>query len=402
MRMRGPMWTCCALPSSEPSSVLSSMHTDLPVLRLGLVVNPCAGVGGPVALKGSDGAGVYADALRRGGTARATDRAAEALAALEAYAGQIELTTWGGAMGEDSARDAGLQPIVAGHASEDHQTDADDTRAAVRQLRDSGIEVLLFAGGDGTARDILEVVGDRLPVLGIPAGVKMHSGVYAINPASAGRLLCKLVSTGWVDLVRGEVRDIDEEAFREGEVRTRFFGEMLVPDDQDLLQQVKCAGQAGEEEILQGLAAWVVETMQAGCTYVIGPGSTTAAVMQELGLEFTLLGVDVIRDGGLLARDAAEREILALVNDTDARIMVTAIGGQGHILGRGNQQISPRVIHSVGPEHIQVLATREKLRSLDGRALRVDSGDPELDRALCGHLQVFAGYEDRLFYPVQN
>lgn len=378
------------------------MTAPLPSLRLGLIVNPCAGVGGTVALKGSDGAEIFADALRRGATARAGERATEALLMLAEHVAGVQLYTWGGAMGEASARAAGFDPVVAGHAPDDRITSAADTRAAAETLLESGIELLLFAGGDGTARDILEVVGEQIPVLGIPAGVKMHSGVYAVNPASAGRLLRKLVTDGWIDLVQAEVRDIDEDAFREGVVRTSLYGEMLVPDDQDLLQQVKCAGQAGEEEILQGLAAWVVETMQAGCTYIIGPGSTTATIMQELGLAGTLLGVDVVRDGELLASDAGERELLELVDGSDARILVTAIGGQGHILGRGNQQISPAVIGHVGPGRIAVVATRDKLRSLDGRALRVDTGDADLDQRLSGHIQVLAGYEDRLFYPVQH
>lgn len=378
------------------------MPSELPALRLGLIVNPCAGVGGRVGLKGSDGAEVYADAISRGARARAPARATEALVALLPFAKQLELRTWGGAMGADSARDAGLEAEVLGAPGSDGLTEAADTRAAALSLERSGAELLLFAGGDGTARDILEAVGERIPVLGIPAGVKMHSGVYAINPASAGRLLGKLASTGWIDLVAGEVRDIDEEAFRQGVVRTRYFGEMLVPDDQDLLQQVKCAGQAGEEEVLQALAAWVVETMEPECTYVIGPGSTTATIMQELGLEHTLLGVDVVRDGELLALDAGERDILNLVDGGDARVIVTAIGGQGHILGRGNQQISPAVIRQVGLHRITVVASRDKLRSLDGRALRVDSGDAQLDAELAGHIQVLAGYEDRLLYPVKN
>lgn len=378
------------------------MPIQMRSLRLGLIVNPCAGVGGPVALKGSDGAGIFADALRRGATARAGERATEALRTLAEQESGLQIHTWGGAMGEASVRAAGFDPVIVGNAPGDRISSAADTREAAKTLLEAGIELLLFAGGDGTARDILGVVGERIPVLGIPAGVKMHSGVYAVNPASAGRLIRKLLTDGWIELRLAEVRDIEEDAFRDGIVRTSLFGEMLVPDDQDLLQQVKCAGQAGEEEILQGLAAWVVETMEAGCTYIVGPGSTTAAIMQELNLAYTLLGVDVVRDGALLASDVNEQELLNLVNGTDARILVTAIGGQGHILGRGNQQISSRVVECVGPGRITVVATREKLRSLNGRALRVDSGNADLDRLLSGHIQVLAGYEDRLFYPVQN
>ncbi len=370
------------------------------MLKLGLVINPCAGVGGPVGLKGSDGADVLADALRRGATPRAAARSREALALLAASRQPVRLLTWGADMGAEAATAAGLEAEILG--SPQDVTSAADTRAAVTALVAAGIDLLLFAGGDGTARDVLEVVGDQVPVLGIPAGVKMHSAVYAVNPRAAGRLLVRLAGDGFLDLVEAQVRDIDEAAFRRGEVRARHYGDLLVPDDRDCLQSVKCGGQAGEEEVLAGLGEWVAAGMADDCTYVIGPGTTTAAVMAALQLPNTLLGVDVVRDGAVLVADAGEQEILDCIAGREARIVVTAIGGQGHVFGRGNQQISPRVIRAVGRAGIIVVASRDKLRGLDGRCLHVDTGDAELDAHLSGHLPVVTGYDDRVLYPVSG
>ncbi|MGA0121568.1 MAG: ATP-NAD kinase family protein, partial [Gaiellales bacterium] len=143
---------------------------------IGLVVNPVAGLGGAVGLKGTDG--LVEEALARGAVPRASDRAAAAIAALPA---DVPVATAAGAMGEDALQRAGRTPalLVPGGAL---TTTADDTRQAVRALADAGVELLLFAGGDGTARDVCAAVGDATPALGIPAGVKIQSAAFAESP----------------------------------------------------------------------------------------------------------------------------------------------------------------------------------------------------------------------------
>lgn len=368
-------------------------------LKLGLIINPMAGIGGAVGLKGSDGATVVADALARGAVQRAGARAAVALAMLEPVAQRIECFCYGGAMGADVLRQLGLPCQVIGEPGA--PSSAEDTIRAARQLAGLGIDLLVFAGGDGTARDMVTAVGVDVPVLGIPAGVKMHSGVYAVSPQAAGELLLRLVQGGLVDIGLCEVRDLDEQAFREGQVRARFYGELLVPRVGGFLQQVKSSGREVEALVVQDIGAELVESMQDDCLYLVGTGSTPSGFMQELGLENSLLGVDAVCNGELLATDIQEQQILALLDSyPDVRIIVTATGGQGHVFGRGNQQFSAEVIRRVGRDNLIIVASKTKITQLQGRPLLVDTGDPDLDRQLCGYHRVITGYHDTIVYPL--
>ena len=373
------------------------------VLHIGLVVNPLAGLGGSLGLKGSDGE-VLRDRLP-GLTPqqrhRALDRVERALRPLLAAADSVRYSTWSGSMGAETLQALGMSHQVLGGA-EAELTSSADTRNAVQALCDAGVDLILFAGGDGTARDIFDVVGGSFPVLGIPAGVKMHSGVFAVSPEAAGELLLQLATGGLVGLVPREVRDIDEEAFRHDQVRSRFYGDMLVPGEGRYLQHTKVGGRESPELVADDIADWLAEHMEAGRTYLIGPGSTTAAIMARLNLANTLLGVDVVRDSTLLESDADEETLLAQLSAAPggASIVVTIIGGQGNLFGRGNQQFSPEVIRAVGLDNIVIVAAKSKIAALEGRPLLVDTNDPELDRALCGWRSVITGYEDRILYRV--
>lgn len=370
------------------------------LLRIGLVVNPLAGVGGSVALKGSDHEAAR-EALRRGASPQAPARATRALLRMGEAARRVQWFTWGGDMGERSLREAGLEARVLGHPGAD--TGAGDTADAARALRDAGVDLLVFTGGDGTARDIAAAVGHGLPVLGIPAGCKMHSGVYAVNPEAAGQLLAELVHGALVNITEGEVRDIDEEAFRAGRVRARTFATLRVPAEGRFLQRVKCGGREVEDLVLTEVAAHVIDSMEDDAWYLMGSGSTVNLIMEQLGLDNTLLGVDLVRDEVLVGSDVTASQILEhLADGAPAYAVITVIGGQGHLFGRGNQQFSPEVIRRIGRDHLIVVATRTKLKELEGRPLLVDTGDPELDRELCGLIPVVTGYEDEVLYRVST
>ncbi len=373
------------------------------VLHVGLLVNPLAGLGGSRAMKGSDGEALRAIAadLEPAERRRAADRVYRALALLARSGAAVHFSCWGGDMGESTLADAGIEAEVLGGPGATLST-PDDTRAAATAFRAAGVDLILFGGGDGTARDILDAVGTDCPVLGIPAGVKMHSGVFAVSPEAAGELLANLAAGGLVGLRPAEVRDVDEESLRRDVVRSRFYGELLVPGESRYLQHTKVGGREDAGLVAADIAAWLVEQMEEGRTYLVGPGTTTAAIMEELGLPNTLLGVDVVRDGQLLAADADESALLQLLGESGgpASLVVTAIGGQGHVFGRGNQQFSPAVIRRVGTDNIEVVAAKSKIAALGGRPLLVDTDDPVLDAELCGYRPVITGYDDRVLYRI--
>lgn len=366
------------------------------IFRMGLIINPLAGVGGPAALRGSDG--VAGLALERGAVPQAQQRTRLALEPLLGLAERIEFLCLPGAMGGELLAQMGFRHRLVGTL--DGPSGADDTRRAVQAMQEAGVSLILFAGGDGTARDVGDVAREGQPVLGIPAGVKIQSGVYAISPRAAGELARRLVEGGLVRLASGEVRDLDEAALRDGRVASRWYGELTVPVEGHFMQQVKQGGVESEELVLLELADWLAEEWQPGVRYVFGPGSTLHGLAANLGLDGTLLGVDVVESGQVIARDVTEAELLALVSDHPAFILVTAIGGQGHIIGRGNQQISPRVLRAVGLDRLRVVATKRKLATLEGRPLLVDSGDPALDAAFPDAIRVWSGYREELLYPV--
>jgi predicted polyphosphate/ATP-dependent NAD kinase len=359
---------------------------------LGLIVNPVAGLGGRVGLKGSDGAEIQRKALALGATPRAPERAAEALERIRRVDG-LEVVTYPGEMGEDAARTSGYQPVVIG-SIRSGKTTPEDTRSAAREMLEQNVDLLLFTGGDGTARDIYSTIGEKIPVLGIPAGVKIHSAVFGTNPRGSGDLAALYLAGRVTSLREAEVMDIDEDAFRRGVVAARLYGYLRIPFRTSLVQTLKVAS-AGEEASLASIAYDIVETMEDDCLYIIGPGTTTRSVMSELGLDKTLIGVDIVLNRELLAADVNEDQLLALLEKHRAKIVVTPIGGQGCIFGRGNQQISPKVIEDVGRDNIIVVSTTEKLYALGRRPLWVDTGDQEVDNMLTGYIRVVTGYNEQ-------
>lgn len=359
------------------------------IRRAGLIVNPVAGMGGAVGLKGTDG--LVETALQLGAVQVSVGRAVRFLGKLKPLGGAIDFVTCPGEMGEEAFRRASLPFRMLSGMERKGRTTSDDTKLAAAKMLEEGVEVIAFCGGDGTARDIFDTVGDRVPVIGIPAGVKMHSGVFAVSPEAAAGILVRFL-WGELPLKEAEVADVDEEAFRQGRVSSRIYGYMNVPYDPERVQGMKVASQliGDVSENALAIAEWIVEGMEGGVTYVLGPGSTVKKINQVLGIEGSQLGVDVIRDKRLVAADASEEIVFRNVRDGRARIIVSPIGNQGFIFGRGNQQISPRVIRAVGKENVLVIATREKLRWT--RCLRVDTGDPEIDALFLGPMRVVADY----------
>jgi predicted polyphosphate/ATP-dependent NAD kinase len=367
--------------------------------RLGLLVNPIAGMGGRVGLKGTDGPGTAERARALGAMPLSPARAKIALGVIaERLRRRLEVVAAAGAMGEDVARAAGFVPRIVGRSGAGATT-AGDTEEAARAMAEFGVDLLLFAGGDGTARNVCAAVGVRIPVLGIPTGVKMHSAVYATHPRTAGELAARHLMGPPSPCREAEVMDIDEEAFRAGRVSARLYGALLVPQDRRLVQGLK-SGSAGDAADLGGIAAEVVGRMGDGVLWIVGPGTTTRAITERLGAPKTLLGVDLYSRGELVAVDVTEARILEHLDGTPARIVVTPIGGQGYLFGRGNQQLSGEVIRRVGKSNIVVVATAAKLAALRGEPFLVDTGDDEVDGLLAGYIRVVTGYGMESVYRI--
>jgi NAD+ kinase len=354
---------------------------------MGVVVNPIAGMGGRVGLKGTDNK--VEEARRRGAEPRSPDRAVQALSHMAEQGVDVELLTYGGEMGENEARKAGLAPAVVGDPG-DEDTSAEDTRQAVHEFVSRGVGLVLFVGGDGTAVDVAETLAELdvdTPMLGVPAGVKVYSSVFAVTPRAAGRIAVTFDRTE-----RREVNDIDEDAYRGGDVNTELKALAWVPVGEDV-QSSKQVGGGTVEQLAQAAASEMRE--ESGVTYVLGPGSTVDAIKTELGFDGTPLGVDVWRDGEVLVRDATESDILAKLGERNV-VVVSPIGGQGFVFGRGNPQISPDVIRR---SEVEVVASRQKLE--DTGVLRVDTGGHDLDEELRGWQRVRVGkFERRLLKMV--
>jgi predicted polyphosphate/ATP-dependent NAD kinase len=369
--------------------------------KLGLIVNPVAGMGGAVGLKGTDGPELLERARQLGAVPRAEDRTRAALAQLAPHGEDLEILTYSGSMGESAVVAPGLNPTKIGSAVSSVTTPA-DTKNAARGMAAEGVDLLLFAGGDGTARDIHDAVGTALICLGIPAGVKVQSAVYAASPAVAGHIADAWLTGGINRTKQAEVMDIDEENYRREILSSRLYGYLEIPDAGNRLQSRKAASAPTERTAQQAIAADVVEQMTDDSYYIIGPGTTCMALMEQLELDASLLGVDVIHARRVVGRDMSERQILDAVPEGDAQLILTPVGGQGFLLGRGNQQISPEVIRRVGKKNILVLATPGKISSLTGRPLLVDTGDPMCDSYLCGYYRVLTGYREATVYRVSD
>lgn len=407
---------------------------------IGLVVNPVAGIGGPAGLAGSDGADVQRLAASRGALSRVQERAALALSVLAAQHPGLVVATAAGEMGADAVRAAGLVPCVV-YAAAGASSEGTDTARAVAAVAAAGADLVLVVGGDGTLRDAAAGLGaapfacttpqehrvsrhqnaesgfstpslrscsregresePRMPaVLGIPAGVKMYSPVFAISPRAAGALAADWVTRGGLPTADREVLDIDEAAMRRARVDPTLYGMLRVPYLAGRTQARKAATPASEAAAVEAAARGAIARMLPGIRYLLGPGGTTAAIARQLDVEGSPLGVDVVLDGAVIVRGASEQQLLAEIARGPAQAVVTVIGGQGFLLGRGNQQLSASVLRALGDDPLLVVAPEQKLIDLLGRPLLVDTGDLDLDARLAGHVRIVTGVGTSSLYAV--
>lgn len=354
---------------------------------IGMIVNPVAGMGGSVGLKGTDGGDLYARALELGAEPVTPGRTIEMLSHIK-HLDRIHLLVAPGVMGEAYAQDFDLQKTVVGKVGE--KTSPADTRRIARKMVDLGVDLLVFVGGDGTARDLYDAIRSAVPVVAVPAGVKVFSSVFAVSARSAAEMVDAYIEG--TSFVEEEVLDIDEKAYREDRLSSRLYGYLVVPEVRKHLQAGKAASDTTlpSRLIKKEIAEYIVAEMNPKTLYLLGPGTTVKAIADQLGLPKTLLGVDAIYAGELVEKDLNERGILRLFDRYEKRmIIVTPIGGNGFIIGRGSKQFTPQIIKQVGKENILVVGTRDKIDALE--CLRVDTGDFELDQTLSGYLKMWIG-----------
>jgi predicted polyphosphate/ATP-dependent NAD kinase len=388
--------------------------------KIGFIINPIAGMGGRVGLKGTDG--VLIEAISRGAEPEAQTRAFEAMNKfVELYGNLVQnnnksdkniiILTCSGAMGFYVLKKASLfnhkniQVQIVYEPENPENTKAEDTKQACEIFQNRGVELIIFCGGDGTARDVFSVVDAKTQILGIPSGVKMHSGVFATHANVIGELLLDFLKGG-LDSADAEILDLDETRYRAGEWNIRLFGVAKTPHDPSLIQRGKhMVESASEDEIKEEIAEYIKEEMEnnTNVMYILGSGSTVKAIGKLIGLDITLLGIDAVYQGKLIGKDLNEKELLGLISEYEkSRLILSPIGAQGFILGRGNLQLSPEVIKKVGLDKIDVISTPAKLADLE--ALRVDTNDQELDSAFekMGYLKVIFGYRQMRLKKVSD
>lgn len=373
-------------------------------MKLGFIVNPIAGMGGRVGLKGTDG--VLKEAIARGAKPVAPERAVEFLKKLKENCGNldIEILTCPSVMGEEEAKAAGvnfrLLPMKLGS-----ETSAEDTKTAVRMLIEANVDLIVFVGGDGTAKDIYDAVKNcsaYAPVLGVPSGVKMYSGIFAVSPADAADVVLAFAENQ-AETADFEIMDADEKAIRSDTFAVKLHGFLKGPFIPMRIQGSKQVSPetVDERENQTAIAKSIIEEMRPDATYILGPGTTVKRIAELLGVEKTVLGVDIYKNGKVLL-DVDEKRILDEVKDWQKTwIILSPIGHQGILLGRGNQQISPEIVKRVTKQRIIVAATKSKLQSIEGNVLRVDTGDAEVDKMLRGYIKVITDYREWRLMPVQ-
>jgi predicted polyphosphate/ATP-dependent NAD kinase len=361
--------------------------------NIGLIVNPIAGMGGSVGLKGTDG-GIYKKAIELGAKPTTPQRIEETLSLIKRK--DVYLMVAPGKMGKDYIKKFDFKYEVVSKIGE--ETNATDTKRIVSEMVKKGIELLVFVGGDGTARDIYDILGLTIPVVGIPSGVKMFSPVFALSPSAAA----EIINTAGNQFIEKEVLDIDEEAFRENKIAAKLYGYLKVPKNITLLQAKKEPSNVSkpEEDMKEEIADYLMENQEKETLYILGPGTTLKTIADKMGVEKTLLGIDAVFNGELVGKDLNEKGLLVLIKKyKKSTIIVTPIGGNGFIFGRASKQFTPEVLRLIGKENIVVVATEDKINKLE--CLRVDTGNIEVDKSLNGFTKVITAYKKETIIEVK-
>lgn len=371
------------------------------MIKIGIIINPIAGMGGKVGLKGTDGSLVLEEAIKRGATPISPGKSIQFFNSLKLCPSlnQIRFYVPPGDMGENSIKVSGIQYTLVDYKL-DNQTSANDTTNIAKIMITIPVDVILFFGGDGTARDVYRGVKSEVPILGIPSGVKIHSGIFTKTIYAGTDLICELSLLESIECVSREIIDLDEISFRKDKIVTKIYGIASVPFSQGNLQVSKSISNSGSEsDNIDGIMNTYKEQIRSDVIYILGSGSTLKVFSKIFGIEKnkTVLGIDIVKNNQIIKKDANEEEILNIINKNEKnsmKLILTPIGGQGFLLGRGNLQLSPKVVRKVGLNNIDIISTRNKLNSLARSVLYVDTGDNDLDESFKKFWKVLIDYNE--------
>ena len=366
---------------------------------LGLIVNPISGMGGSVGLKGTDGRNILEKAINLGATPNALNRTKELLNELKSVKSKLKFITCPKFMGELILKKMDfnceiIEDPIFNDIREIYDSTTEHTIIAAEIMKSiKDLKIILFVGGDGTARDIVSAIGKEKPSLGIPAGVKVYSSVFSINPRMASSIIIQFL---WdeIPLKESEVLDIDEDEYRKGKLVSKLYGYLLTPYNPDYLQYSKIGSPHSDLNNQERIAKRIVESLEKDVYYLIGPGTTTKAITDRLNQKKTVLGIDLLLNNKIIAQDLNEQQILTYIKDKKIKIIVSLIGRQGFLFGRGNLQFSPIILKEIGPQNIIILSTKYKLQNIPNQILRLDTRSAELDEKMRGFYKVLVDYDD--------
>jgi predicted polyphosphate/ATP-dependent NAD kinase len=351
------------------------------ISKIGFIVNPVAGMGGKVGLKGTDG--VLNKAIKLGAKPIAPDKAIETIKEFISNhsKNQIQWLTCSGEMGENELKKAGIKTIDIIYRPAENITTANDTKNACKIFLEKKVDLIFFCGGDGTARDIFKIIKNKVPILGIPSGVKMHSGAFGITTSASAMMLHEFVKQH-LTIGDVEIMDLDEERYRKGEWNIKLFGVAKGIVEPTYVQVGKTSFESiSDNDIKDELAEHILDEIEQNTDYLFlfGSGGTIDYITKKLEIKNSLLGIDAVYNKKVVGSDLNEMGILNILKKYQkVKLILSPIGAQGFILGRGNLQLSPKVIKKIGLDNIIIISTPSKLASTP--EIRIDTGDKELDK----------------------
>ena len=367
--------------------------------KIGFILNPIAGMGGKIGLKGTDGIEIYELISKLGLEPWSPVRGLRFLEFLKKLDNNLKIVVYSDQMGGNLVKNIGFEMISITKNENNKYTSSMDTKIAVKKMLEMGVDIIIFVGGDGTARDIQDSVGINIPVIGVPAGVKMYSSVFASSPETAAKITINYLNGNIKKTIEAEVLDIDENLFRNGIYRIKLYGFLKIPYDNVYYPGSKIPTSENEELNQIEIAQEIINNLDNNIYYIIGPGSTTKRIIKNLNFETSLLGIDIIKGRKLIGSNLNEYKILEIINKNKSKLIITPIGGQGYIFGKGNLEISANVIKKIGgKKNIIIISTKNKIYKLNQKPFLIDTNDKELDERLSGWYKVIVGFNEYMMY----